>query len=90
METGSEIVIWDSVPERIAIIDENLHRAMRRVGIRCAVSSMSEPPLLARMDMLGRLPSLEINGDYWTLEPGRVITEEECIHLLQFLKDRKA
>ena len=48
---------------------------------------MSEPPLLARMGVLHRVPILEIDGVQWALVPNCTISEEDCRNLLKILED---
>lgn len=78
-----QIIIWDNHPARIAKIDKNLHLAMKYLGLQAIVTSNAEPPLLARENILGRLPVLEINGFYWSRKPGEAFSKNDCIMLLQ-------
>ncbi len=82
MGESLEIVIWDYNPDRIAAIDRNLHSALKKLGRHGNVTSMSEPPLLARTGMLDRAPVLEIEGKYWSLVPGMEIPETACEQLI--------
>jgi len=77
------IIIWDNHPERIAEIDKNLHLALKYLGLKAIVTSNAEPPLLARENILDRLPVLEINGLYWSRKPGETFSKDDCISLLQ-------
>lgn len=77
------IIIWDNHPARIAEIDKNLHLALQHLGIRAIVTSNTEPPLLARENILGRLPVLEIDGYFWFRKPGEAFSEKGCALLLQ-------
>ena len=78
-----DICIWDNDSARIAEIDANLARALRSLGMRGNVRSMSEPPLLAREGLLNDVPALEIAGRYWKLRPNQTISEEACRSLLR-------
>ena len=80
------ITIWDNDIVRIRDIDRNLNLAMRELGIRRVIRVISEPPLLARENLLNRLPVLEIAGRYWSLKPGRTISQESCKGLLQMIE----
>ena len=82
------ITIWDSSPRRIAVIDRNLHRAAEREGLRLRIGVMSEPPLLGRHNLEGRVPALEIAGRFWRLRPFDIFTEAECRTLLRALTGR--
>ena len=79
------IVIWDHDIERIARIERNLSTALKRLSIRAVVTSVSEPPALARSPVAGKYPALEIAGDFWTLSPGKTISEENCYALMAML-----
>ena len=83
------ITIWDTHAGRIAEIERNLLAAMKRAGVRVVVDSQSEPPMVSRMNLLHRVPTLEVDGLFWTLEPGETISEESCLQLLTVLKDRR-
>lgn len=85
MDDPLEIIIWDCNADRIAAIDRNLHLALKKIGRKAKVTCMSEPPLLARMDMLHRVPVLEIGGMHWSLTPGKEISEAACDLLLSKL-----
>lgn len=77
-----KITIWDSDPRRIAEIDRNLQTALSRLKMHALILSNSEPPLLARENLLNRIPVLEIAGRYWSKSPGRAFTVEDCASLL--------
>ncbi|MFR3975514.1 MAG: hypothetical protein ACLTZ2_05630 [Desulfovibrio sp.] len=81
MET--KIIIWDSNPERIAACYNNISLAMKELRLKLPVEIMSEPPLISRAGLTGRLPSLEINGNYWTWKTGEIITKEAACSLLR-------
>ena len=81
------IIIWDTNAQRIACIDRNLRIAMQQLGMRGLVTSMSEPPLIGRMGLIGKTPVLEIGGFYWSLKAGSSISVEECLNLLRKLPE---
>lgn len=85
MENILEITIWDLDPVRIADIRHNLALAFQDVGIRANIIVMSEPPLISRMQLLHRIPLLEIKGKYWELKRGYPISREACLSLLRQL-----
>ena len=85
-----DIVIWDIDAARINDIDRNLRQAMKELGLRGQVTSMSEPPLVARMGLLGKTPVLEINSLYWSLPQGEEITLGQCRILLFTLAMRSS
>ena len=82
---NTEISLWDNDTERIRIIEANLYRAMRSLGLKGVVKIISEPPLLSRENLLDRVPVLEIMDKYWSLSPQTVITEDQCRELLATL-----
>ncbi|WP_168732502.1 hypothetical protein [Desulfovibrio desulfuricans] len=78
-----KVVIWDSDTDRISASCNNIHLAMQFLHIKLQIEIMSEPPLIARMGLTGRLPTLEINGNFWAWKEGEAITREAAIMLLQ-------
>lgn len=77
-----KIVIWDNDPQRITEIDRNLHSAVNQLKLKALILSNSEPPSIARENLLDRLPVLEIAGRYWSLRPGKAFSQADCISLL--------
>lgn len=80
-----EIVIWDTDAERIAEIDRNLYSAFKELGIKGLVTCNAEPPSLARAGLMDRVPVLEIAGKYWSREPGKALSVDACVKLLEKL-----
>lgn len=78
-----QIIIWDNEADRIAEIDKNLHLALKQLSVRAIVTINSEPPLIAREQLLERMPVIEIYGKYWSLKPGKAFSKKECISLLR-------
>ena len=83
MKDTMQITIWDLNPNRIAEINKNLLMAIKDTGAKASITIMSEPPLIARMNLTHRVPLLEIDGNYWNLPPGEPITHKACVQLLQ-------
>jgi hypothetical protein len=81
-----EITIWDNDTLRIAEIDRNLHSALTELKVKGLILSNSEPPLLARENLLDRLPVLEIAGNYWSKKNGKVFSKTDCLSLLSKFK----
>lgn len=77
-----KIVIWDNDPQRIAEIDRNLQAAAVELGLKVLTLSNAEPPSIARENLAGRLPVLEIGGRYWSRRPGQAFSRAECFSLL--------
>lgn len=82
------VTIWDTSPARIAAIERNLIAASKRAGVRVDIDSQSEPPMVSRMNLMHRVPTLEIGGMFWTLVPGEVIAEDACAQLLTMIRKR--
>ncbi len=80
------ITIWDNDAARAAEIDRNLHTALSDLGVDALVLLNSEPPLLARENLLQRVPVLEIAGKYWSKTPGKSFSIQDCVALLAKLR----
>jgi len=76
------ITIWDNNAARMAEIDHNIHLVLRELKLKGIVNSISEPPLLARENLLNRVPVLEIEEKYWSLKANTVIGQTEIKNLL--------
>ena len=87
MNEKRKIVIWDTDARRAAEISRNLGLAMRATGVRRDLEIMSEPPLVARTGLNGRLPALEADGMFWTWKVGEGIPEEAAAALLRRLEE---
>jgi hypothetical protein len=81
-----QITIWDNDRQRITEIDTNLQVALNELKLKALILSNSEPPSIARENLLNRLPVLEIAGHYWSMRPGRVFSKKDCISLLSRFK----
>jgi len=77
-----KIIIWDNDQQRIAEIDSNLQAALNELKLKAVILCNSEPPSLARENLLSRLPVLEIAGRYWSMHPGVAFSKADCICLL--------
>jgi hypothetical protein len=77
-----KIVIWDNDPLRIAAIDRNLQAAAIELGLKLLILSNTEPPSIARENLLDRLPVLEIGGRHWSRRPGHAFSRADCVSLL--------
>ena len=77
-----KIIIWDNDQQRIAEIDSNLQAALNELKLKAVILSNSEPPSLARENLLSRLPVLEIAGRYWSMHPGVTFSKADYICLL--------
>lgn len=86
MSRKRKIVIWDTNARRASEISRNFGLAMQRTGIRHDLEIMSEPPLVARMGLSGRLPVLEVDGMLWNWKIGEGISEEAAVKLLYLLE----
>lgn len=80
------VTIWDNNTTRLAEIDRNLHNAAKHLRLCIKTFIIAEPPLMARENLLARVPVLEIDGLYWSLRPAQSITEKQCLALLARFK----
>jgi hypothetical protein len=81
-----QIIIWDNDRQRIAEIDTNLQTALNELKLKAVILTNSEPPSLARENLLSRLPVLEIAGRYWSMQPGVAFSKADCSCLLSKFK----
>lgn len=81
------LVIWDTDPARIARLDRTLHLALAELGLKGIVTCNSEPPSLMRAGLYNRLPTLEIEGNYWTCRDGEPDLTA-CVRLLRKITER--
>ena len=82
----NKLKLWDADADRIQATTRNLAEAMRSTGIALEVEVMAEAPLIARTGLSGRLPALEIDGDYWIWRVGEVIPVAAIEALLRRLR----
>ncbi len=78
-----EIVIWDENAERIQNCHANLSQALKSLSMNARIICQSEPPLLSRMGLTGRCPTVEVNGNYWRRNIGEVVSVEHFLSLLK-------
>ena len=81
-----QIIIWDNDRQRIAEIDTNLQAALNEFKLKGVILTNSEPPSLARENLLSRLPVLEIAGRYWSMNPGGAYSRADYISFLPKLQ----
>lgn len=81
-----QIIVWDNDSRRIAEIEKNLQAALKELRLKALILCNSEPPSIARENLLHRLPVLEIAGRHWSLRPGRPFSKEDCVSLLSKFK----
>ncbi len=77
--------LYDSNAARIVQIEKNLQLALKALGLKGTVLSISEPPLLAREQLLSRVPLVEYQQKRWSLSPGKTPSKQEFIKLLTIL-----
>ena len=78
-----EIILWESDCKTIRACEIALHEALKKLGLKAIVTINSEPPLIARNQLWGRLPVLEIQGLHLSLRPGCAFTVEELTRLFK-------
>ena len=72
-----QIILWESKGETIRACELAVHEALKELGLKAVVTVNSEPPLIGRNQLWGRLPVLEIRGLYWSLRPGCAFRAED-------------
>jgi hypothetical protein len=82
--------IYDSDAARIILIEKNLQSALSTLGLKGIVMSITEPPFLAREQLLDQVPVIEHDGKRWSLGPGKTPGESELIRLLKKLTNPEA
>lgn len=81
------ITIWDQDYARIKSMERNLQNAIKQMKIKARIQLNIEPPLIARNNLLGRTPVVQIDdGIFWRLEPGITISTQNFVILLEKLK----
>ena len=83
-----KITIWDLEARRIASIERKLYEAMKEYGIRGVVVSQSEPPLVSRMNLTGRIPVLEVGGLFWSQQPGKEFDKAACAEFIKIIMEK--
>jgi len=76
-----QIILWESNGETIRACELAICEALKELCLKAVVTVNSEPPLIGRNQLWGRLPVLEIHGLYWSLRPGFAFRTEELKHL---------
>jgi len=79
---AGQITIWDDHPSRAVNIHGKLVAAMQKMKIKASISIQSEPPLIARQNLTGKTPTIEIAGAYWCKTPGTEPDETDIANLL--------
>ena len=79
---AGQITIWDDNPGRAVNIHGKLAAALQKMKIKAGISIQSEPPLIARQNLTGKTPTLEIAGAYWCKTPGKEPGETDLANLL--------
>lgn len=72
-----QIILWESNGETIRACELAVYKALKELGLKATVTVNSEPPLIARNQLWGRLPVLEIQGLHWGLRPGCAFRAED-------------
>lgn len=83
-----KITIWDLDARRIASIERKLYEAMKEYGVKGVVVSQSEPPLVSRMNLTGRIPVLEVEGLFWSQRPGIEFDKASCSEFIRIIMEK--
>lgn len=83
----TEITLWDDNAGRINSMEPNLRVALQRLGLKARIQTNCEPPLLARHNLTGTTPAVQINGgDYWRHTVGQAVSADQFEALLRRLQ----
>lgn len=82
------ITIWDVDGVRANNIQKRLYDAMKKHHVFGVVNIMSEPPLIGRMNLMNRIPVLEVENFFWHLHPGKAFSEKDCHDFIELMIDR--
>ena len=72
-----QIILWESRGEIIRVCELSVHEALKELGLKATVTVNSEPPLIGRNQLWGKIPVLEIRGLNWSLRPGCAFRTED-------------
>lgn len=78
-----KITLWEISSDRIHACEGALYEALKELGLKREIVINSEPPLISRYELWGRLPVLEIEGWYWSLYPEEAFTKVQLIRLFE-------
>lgn len=78
-----EVVILDSDLQRMNLCEKSALKALKEANLKGVVTKVCEPPYLARMDVMGRLPALEIDGMIWSRPSKEAFGVSELVKLLK-------
>lgn len=83
----TEIIIWDDNASRIHAMEPNLRVALQRLGVRASIQTNCEPPLLARHNLTGTTPAVQVNGgEFWRHTVGEAVSAGQFEILLRKLQ----
>lgn len=72
-----QIILWESDAEIIKNCTLSIYKTLKILGLKAVMVVNSEPPLIGRERLWGRLPVIEIRGLHWSLRPGCAFTVED-------------
>lgn len=78
-----KIVILDNDLDRINLCELNIIQALKVLNLKSDLTKVCEPPYLARMNVMGRLPALDIDGDIWSRPSRGAFGVQEIVTLLR-------
>ena len=82
------LTLYDVEAGRLMQCEKNLQQALREMGLQAAVTCISEPPFLAREQLLDRVPVVEYQDKRWSLTPGKIPGVEQLKTLLAIMQGR--
>jgi len=81
LKSTEEIILWESDVKIIHACTLSIYKTLKKLGLKATVIVNSEPPLIGRKQLWGRLPVIEIRGLDWSLRPGCAFTVEDLTPL---------
>jgi hypothetical protein len=78
-----KIMILDNDLDRMNRCEDNIRQALKSLQLKAEITKVCEPPYLARMDVLGRLPALDVDGDIWSRPSRNAFNVPELLTLLR-------
>lgn len=80
-----QIILWECNVEVIRACEQAIYKTLKELGIKATVVVNSEPPLIGRNQLWGRLPVIEVRGLNWSLRPGCAFKVEDLKPLFSMI-----
>ena len=80
-----QIILWEINIEIIRACELAIYKALKKLDLKATVIINSEPPLIGRNQLWGRLPVIEIRGLNWSLKPRCAFRVEDLNRLFSVI-----